>query len=88
MLTCRQLTEVVTDYLEGRMSFMQRVSFHLHLGICTRCRAYLRQMKMTVKTLGKLPDEPIPPGVRDELLARFRSTRPGEARGHHPPPHA
>jgi hypothetical protein len=76
MLTCKEITELVTDYLEGRMSFMQRVSFHLHLGMCDRCRAYLRQMRLTVKTLGKLPDEPIPAGVRDELLARFRSMRP------------
>lgn len=76
MLTCKELTELVTDYLEGRMPFMQQVSFHLHLGMCDRCRAYLRQMKMTVKTLGKLPDEPIPAGVRDELLARFRNMRP------------
>jgi anti-sigma factor RsiW len=76
MLTCKELTELVTDYLEGRMSFMERVSFHLHLGMCDRCRAYLRQMKLTVKTLGKLPDEPIPAGVRDELMVRFRSMRP------------
>jgi anti-sigma factor RsiW len=76
MLTCKELTELVTDYLEGRMPFMQRVSFHLHLGMCDRCRAYLRQMKMTIKALGKLPDEPIPAGVRDELLVRFRTMRP------------
>lgn len=77
MLTCKELTEIVTDYLEGRLSFMQRLQFHMHVGMCRHCRAYLRQMKMTVKTLGKLPDEPIPPGVRDELLERFRSVRPG-----------
>jgi anti-sigma factor RsiW len=76
MLTCKELTEIVTDYLEGRLSFMQRLQFHLHVGMCRHCRAYLRQMKMTVKTLGKLPDEPIPAGVRDELLERFRSVRP------------
>ena len=76
MLTCKELTELVTDYLEGRMSLMQRVSFHLHLGMCDRCRSYLRQMKMTVNTLGKLPDEPIPAGLRDELLVRFRAMRP------------
>lgn len=76
MLTCKEVTELVTDYLEGRMSFISRVSFHLHLGMCDRCRAYLRQMKLTVKTLGKLPFEPIPPGVRDELMVRFRGMRP------------
>lgn len=80
MLTCQQLTELVTDYIEGRMSFMERMSVQIHLGMCGRCRAYLRQMKMTVRTLGKLPAEAIPGDVRNELLARFRGMRsPGGA---------
>ncbi len=76
MLTCKELTELITDYLEGRMSLGQRLRFQLHLGMCRRCRIYLRQMKMTIQTLGKLPDEPIPADVREELLMRFRSMRP------------
>lgn len=54
MLTCRQLTELVTDYLEDRLSFMDRLRFRLHVGMCRHCRAYLDQMKQTIRTLGKL----------------------------------
>lgn len=72
MLTCRELTEVITDYLEGRMSFMDRLRFRAHIGMCRDCRAYLVQMKHTVRTLGKLPPEAIPPEVRAQLLERFR----------------
>lgn len=54
MLTCRELTELVTDYLEDRMSFMDRLRFRLHVGRCWPCRAYLDQMKQTIRTLGKL----------------------------------
>ena len=71
MLTCKQLTEVMTDYLEGKMPFMQRLAFHMHVGMCKHCRAYLRSMRMTLKTLGTLPDVSPPPEVRDELLRRF-----------------
>lgn len=81
MLTCQQLTELVTDSLEGRLSFMEWVSFQMHLGRCGRCRAHLRQMKMTVRTLGKLPAERIPAGVRDDLRARFRAMRPRNGAG-------
>jgi anti-sigma factor RsiW len=81
MLTCQQLTELVTDYLEGRLSLLERVSFQIHIGMCRGCRAYLRQMKMTVRTLGKVPRDPIPEAVRDELLARFRDMRPREGAG-------
>lgn len=76
MLTCKELTELVTDYLEDRLSFRQRLAFHLHVGMCKDCRAYLRQMRMTVRTVGTLPDEPMPASVRDDLLARFRNKRP------------
>lgn len=72
MLTCKQITELVTDYLERRMSLTDRLWFHVHLGMCRHCRVYLRQMKATVAALGKLPDEvDIPPSVRDELRKRF-----------------
>lgn len=78
MLTCRELTETITDYLEGRMPLMRRVEFQLHLGMCARCRAYLRQVRATVRVLGKLPDEPIPTDIAEELLHRFRNWKVGE----------
>lgn len=73
MLTCRELTELVTDYLEDRLSFMDRLRFRLHVGMCPPCRAYLGQIKQTIRTLGRLPVEEIPPDVRDALLERFRN---------------
>jgi predicted anti-sigma-YlaC factor YlaD len=75
MLTCQEITEIVTDYLEGRMSFWQRAQFHMHVGMCRHCRAYLRQVRMTVRVLGRLPPEPMPPAVQEELLRRFRGMR-------------
>ncbi len=79
MLTCQQVTELVTDYLDGRLSFGERMGFQMHLGLCGHCRAYLRQMKTTVRALGALPADPIPAPMRDELLARFRRMRPRES---------
>jgi len=76
MLTCQQLTELVTEYLEGRMSLWRWAQFQMHLGMCKHCRAYLRQMKMTVKTLGSLPQEAVPPDVKAELLKRFGDMTP------------
>lgn len=72
MLTCQQLTELITEYLDGRMPLWRRIQFQLHLGMCRHCRAYLRQMKATVATLGQLPAEPMPPQLEAELLRRFR----------------
>jgi anti-sigma factor RsiW len=71
MLSCKEITELVTDYLEGRLGLADRMRFQMHLGMCKHCRAYLRQMKATIATLGKLPDEPMPDEVRDEMRKRF-----------------
>lgn len=73
MITCRELTELVTDYLERRMSLVQRLRFQAHLGMCRHCRAYINQMRKTIATLGQLPADPIEPEVRDELLDQFRN---------------
>ncbi len=72
-LSCQDLADLITDYLEGSLTFSERLRFQIHLGFCTGCRNYLNQMKYTIRTLGKLPSEPMPEDVRDELLKRFRS---------------
>jgi len=77
-LTCKEITEAITDYLEGNLSFVEWVRFQMHLGMCFGCRRYLRQMKLTIRSLGALPAEPIPPAVRDELLQRFRTWKTRE----------
>lgn len=71
MLTCHQIATLVTDYLEGRMPFIERVWFRLHTGGCEPCRKYLRQMELSVAVLGEMPAELVPGDVMDSLLARF-----------------
>ncbi len=65
-------TEVVTRYLEGQMGLWERIRFQLQVGMCKPCRIYLRQMKDTVRALGRLPDHAIPDKVQSSLLQRFR----------------
>jgi predicted anti-sigma-YlaC factor YlaD len=76
MLTCRQMTELVTDYLERRMIWWDRVRFQMHLGMCRHCREYVRQMKETIRAAGHVRIEPPPAAVEEELLKRFRDWRP------------
>ena len=72
-LTCKAVTEAITDYLGGNLGFVDRMRFQMHLGFCRGCRHYLRQMRLMLRPFGTLPMEPIPPAVRDELLQRFRT---------------
>ncbi|MEO8841449.1 MAG: zf-HC2 domain-containing protein [Kofleriaceae bacterium] len=79
MLSCKQITELLTDYLEGRMGLGDRMRFHMHVGMCKHCRAYLRQMKATVAAVGQLPDQPMPDDVRDEMRKRFANWHAAKA---------
>ena len=72
-LTCRELVELVTDYLEGALSAAQRARFEEHLTKCTGCRNYLAQMRETIKLAGTLTEESITPQARDDLLGVFRN---------------
>lgn len=72
MLTCREITELIDDFIDGRLSLWVRVKFQVHVGMCEHCREYLRQLKLTRDSLGKLPEPEMSPAVRDELMARFR----------------
>jgi len=72
-LACREFVEIVTGYLEGSLSFPNKMRFHMHWGICLGCRRYLRHMKQTIRTLGRLPTESMAASVRIELIQRFRT---------------
>ena len=74
-LTCQELVELVTDYLEGALPAGDRRRFDVHLSDCPGCAVYLDQMKATVTTLGQLSADDIPAGACDELLAAFRGWR-------------
>jgi len=75
--SCQELVELVTDYLESRLSVEERTRFELHLGYCDSCRNYLQQMRQVLAATGKLSEESIAPRARDSLLAAFRSWKSG-----------
>ena len=71
-ITCRELVELMTDYLEGALSEPDRDRFEHHLAGCDGCTTYLKQMRLVVKASGRLREEELEPQARDALLAAFR----------------
>lgn len=71
-LTCREVVELVTDYLEGALPVDDRLDFERHLVWCSSCRDYVDQMRMTIELTGE-PDETEPSSpLREQLLDAFR----------------
>jgi anti-sigma factor RsiW len=71
-LTCQELVELVTEYLENSLEADARARFELHLGVCPGCVDYLDQMRQTIRATGRLHEETLDPGIRDTLLEAFR----------------
>ena len=74
-MPCRELVELVTDYLEGRLTEADRARFDAHIAECPYCATYLEQMRQTIRALGRIPEESLSPAARGALLSAFRDWR-------------
>lgn len=74
-LPCQDLIELVTDYLEDRLTPVDRARFEAHIAECEYCATYLEQMRMTIRTLGRIPEESLSDRAREDLLRAFRDWR-------------
>ena len=74
-MACRELVEVITDYLEGNLGEVDRIRFEAHLLECPYCQSYLDQMRETIVALGALSEESLSPQTRESLLEAFRDWR-------------
>jgi anti-sigma factor RsiW len=76
-LACRQVVELITNYLEGALSRTQRRRFDAHLADCEHCSEYLAQMRRTIELTGRLRAEDLTPEMRDEFSTLYRRWREG-----------
>lgn len=76
-LTCQELVEVITDYLEGALPPADLARFERHLLRCEGCTTYVDQMRETIRLTGMLREDQIPAGARDALLSAFRGWKSG-----------
>jgi anti-sigma factor RsiW len=71
-MSCQEVVDLVTDYLEGALSPEDAARFEHHLTLCDGCVLYVDQIRMTIAAVGRIGGEDIPPAIRDQLLAAFR----------------
>ncbi len=76
-LSCREVVEILGDYLEGAMAPEDRARLEEHLAECDGCTSYLEQLRTTIGLSGRLPEEPVPPETMAPLLEAFRAWRRG-----------
>jgi anti-sigma factor RsiW len=72
-ISCQQLVELITEYLEAALPGDQRDACEAHLASCGPCATYLTQMRQTVALLGKLIDESVDAASRERLITRLKA---------------
>ena len=77
MMTCKEFADRVSDYLDGRVPYGERIGIWLHALMCEPCRRYMDQMRQTIDYMHEVGesehDEGCPDEVKEELMEQFRS---------------
>jgi len=71
-LTCKELVELATEYLEGVLSSEDKERFEAHLATCNGCTTYLQQIRRTIQAVGNLGESSVSPQAKENLLRLFR----------------
>lgn len=74
-ITCREVVELITAYLEGDLDDAERARVEEHLSRCDGCTNYLEQMRIAIRLTGMLTEEQIPEEQKASLLSAFRDWR-------------
>jgi anti-sigma factor RsiW len=74
-ISCQEIVELVTDYLEDALPRNERKAFEAHLAGCPNCTNYLDQMRQTIRLTGRLTEEALEPELREKILEAFADFR-------------
>ena len=76
-LSCQEVVELVTEYLENTLISEIREQFEEHIADCPGCTNYVQQVRLTIDMLHQLAQEPAFPRTKQELLRFFRNWKKG-----------
>jgi anti-sigma factor RsiW len=71
-LSCQELVELVTDYLEGALDDRDLRAFEGHLAGCDGCTEYVEQLRATIRIVGTLSPDDLTPDAEAALMQAFR----------------
>jgi hypothetical protein len=71
-ITCQEVVDLVTDWLEGALPSEEAALFEMHLNFCEGCVWYVDQIRKTASLAGHIREEEVPPEVRARLITAFR----------------
>ncbi len=71
MLSCREITEQASAYLDRDLPLSGRLQFRLHLFMCRHCRRFMDQLSTTIKLTPMIEEPPTDPEVEKDQVKRL-----------------
>lgn len=70
-MTCKEITELATDFAEGSLDPATRRSFEVHVAGCSGCAAWVRQLRASASAARELPAPQLSAALSQDLMRRF-----------------
>jgi anti-sigma factor RsiW len=70
-ISCQEVVELVTDYIEQALPAEEASVFEQHLNFCDGCVVYVDQVRTTIDAVGKLSAEDVPADTKSKLMTAF-----------------
>ena len=80
-LTCREVVELVSAYLDGALPGDLRSAVEAHVNGCDGCRIVLDEFRDTIRMTGMLTEAQLTDAQRATLLEAFRGWQGAGAAG-------
>jgi predicted anti-sigma-YlaC factor YlaD len=74
-MTCRELVEALTSYLEGAMAPDARARLEAHLAGCEGCTNAMTQLRETIRIAGRLSEDEVAKPEREAVRRIFMAWR-------------
>jgi anti-sigma factor RsiW len=71
-VSCQELVELLTNYLEGALTSDEVAAVEHHLALCDGCAAYLDQLRVMIEAMGSVTVKTLSDDSLNELLEAFR----------------
>jgi hypothetical protein len=77
-IECRQIAELLGDYLDGTLPSHVRELLEFHIDGCAPCVSFVNTYRGTIVATRTLPDTPMPTELKKRLLRVLREQRTSE----------
>jgi anti-sigma factor RsiW len=66
-MTCRELAELLLDYLDGELEAERCAWIRGHLEACPECVHFVKTYQLTIEVTRRLPATELPPEVAERM---------------------